>query len=163
MTTPVVHPGTGELFDSLDTQPPEVLAETLLALQERQAELKLMVSAVEAELRERIDARTGGLNRIAVFGKYEVEDKPVFSRTWDGEELEGVLRDLIDQGVIHAGEVADVICHKTEVSGTAAMRLLHRLGGQALTDVQGCFTWTKKAGHVKVVPSVALPAPEESQ
>jgi hypothetical protein len=155
----VVHPQTGELLDALEAQPPAVLAETLLALRERVAELRAMQGAVEDELRRRLAGRE---RTVVVFGDYEVEARPSFQRQWDADELEGTLRELLDQGVVHAGELTEVIKHETIVSGREAVRLLGRLQGDARRDVERCFRWVPKgAAKVEVARSVQLLPPEE--
>jgi hypothetical protein len=157
----VVHPDTGERIDNLDAQPPEKLAELYLVVDARLTALKEAKQLLTRQLRRRVDIKTGGMNRVAVFGDFEVQDHPAMRREWDADELEGVLRDLIDQGVIHAGEVTDVIRHKTEVTGTVAASLERRLVGSALEALKGCRKWVKKPGVLQVARSVQLPTPEE--
>jgi hypothetical protein len=155
----VVHPATGELLERLDAQPAEVLADALVAIRARRAELRDAEDAVEAELRRRMDLRG---RRLAIFGEWEVEASSGNVREWDADALEGVLRELIDDGVIHAAEVTEVIRHETTVSGREALRVAGRLSGPAKAAVERCFVWRKKGGgRLRIERSVELPTPEE--
>jgi hypothetical protein len=148
-----VNVATGELLEHLDKQPPEVLAEAFVAIQERQVELKRWHAALEAELRQRM--RT--LDReLAVFGDWEVEAKFDNRREWDPDELEAVLEELRDSGVIRAAEGAGIIETTKAVKGTAALALRSRLGHDAQSQIDTTFTWTRKRRALRVVPSVSL-------
>lgn len=157
----VVHPLTGEKLDHLDTRPPETVAEAVVALREHIAACKAMLLLAERDLRRRVEVKTGGFNPIAIFGDWEVQDHPARRREWDADELEGVLRYLVDEGVVTAGEVTDVIHHKAEVSGVAARSLEERLSGPPRKMVENCRKWVSKPGKLDVVRSVQLPSPEE--
>jgi hypothetical protein len=158
----VVHPGTGELLDSLDAQPPEVLADALYVLRQRHSDLRKAERALEDELRRRVGNRD---RTVFLFGSYEVTAKPEFRRQWDGDELEAVLRELLDRGTLQAAELTEVIRHETVVSGSEAMRLLSRLTGESKQAVQDCFEWVQKGpSRVTVAPSVSfLPTSEEGR
>jgi hypothetical protein len=158
----VAHPKTGELLDALESQPPAVLADVLLALRERQGEIRQMEHRIEDELRRRLAGRE---RTIVVFGDFEVEARAPSRREWDADELEVALRELVDRGAVDARELTDVIRHETVVSGREAQRLLGRLSGDALRAVERCFRWTTKGPpKVTVARSVQLlPPPEENR
>jgi hypothetical protein len=153
-----VNPETGELLEHLDQQPPEALAEVLDNIHARQARLKIWSDALEGELRRRL--KIIGRN-LEVFGEWEVESRPTRSREWDADELEGVLRRLVDEGAVKAGEVADVIVRKPSVAGKQALALRSRLSGEAQAAVDGTFAWKEKPGPVTVAKSVQLPTGEQ--
>jgi hypothetical protein len=157
----VVHPVTGEKLDHLDTRPPETVAEVVDALRKHIAVAKAMLLLAERELRHRVDVKTGGFNRVAIFGEWEVQDHPARRREWDPDDLEAVLRELVDDGVVTAGEVTEVIRHKTEVNGAEAASLERRLAGPPLEAIKACREWVSKPGKLDVVRSVQLPSPEE--
>jgi hypothetical protein len=155
----VVHPTTGELLDSLEAQPPAVLADALYAVRQQNSQARKAERLLEAELRRRVGNRD---RTVFVFGDYEVTAKPEYRREWDGDELEDVLRGLLEAGSLQAGELTEVIRHETSVSGSEAQRLLGRLSGEARTAVENCFTWRQKGpARVTVAPSVSLIPPEE--
>jgi hypothetical protein len=149
----VAHPVTGELIEQLDAQPAEVLADALYQLRERRLAMREMESALEGELRRRVAIRD---RAVFVFGEYEVSNKSTSRREWDGDELEGVLRELLDQGTLHAAELTEVIRHETRVSGKEAQRLLGRLTGDALKAVERCFRWRQGPARLEVERSVQL-------
>jgi hypothetical protein len=155
----VAHPVTGELIESLEAAPPAMLADALLALRERQQQLRAMERQIEDELRRRLAGRE---RRVIVFGDFEVEARPASRRQWDGDELEGALRELLDRGAVDARDLTDVIRHETVVSGKEALRLMGRLQGDALRLVEACFEWVQ-AGPLKVTVarSVQLRPPED--
>lgn len=155
----VVHPVTGEVIEQLRQQPPEALAEVLLALREHAAEVKRMDKLVDAELRRRLEI-VG--RRITIYGDYEVQVDRSWRRVWDADELEGTLRDLVDRGAVHAGEVTEVIRHETVVNGNEARRLLTRLSGDSLAELERCFRWhASDTSKLVVARSVQLPTAEE--
>jgi hypothetical protein len=157
----VAHPITGELLDAIEAQPPAVLADALLALRERQSQLRKMERVVEDELRRRLAGRE---RTIVVWGDYEVESRSASRREWDADELEGTLRELLDRGAVDARDLTEVIRHETIVSGVEANRLMTRLSGDAKRAVERCFRWVQKGQpKVTVARSVQLLPPEEGQ
>jgi hypothetical protein len=149
----VAHPISGELIEQLDQQPAAVLADALFLLRERRLVMRQMEGALEAELRRRVAMRD---RAVFVFGDYEVSNKSTSRREWDADELEGVLRELLDAGTLHAAELTEVIHHETRVSGKEAQRLLGRLTGDALKAVERCFRWRQGPARVEVERSVQL-------
>ncbi len=148
----VVHPTTGEQLDALDQQPPGVLADALFELRERAGAHRKMERALEDELRRRMGTRE---RTVFVFGDYEVAARPRSRREWDADELEATLRELLDQGTVHAGELTEVIRHETIVSGKEALGLLGRLSGDAHDAVERCFRWvTSGTPKLEVARSV---------
>lgn len=153
-----VHPGTGELLEQLDQQPPETLAEALAAVNATRADLDKWQRALEGELRRRLKA----LDRtFTVFGDWEVRAPVGRSRSWDAAELEGVLTGLAQEGVIKAAEAAGVIVREPKVAGKAALALRSRLTGDARAAVDDTWTWIERPDKLEVVRSVELPTADE--
>jgi hypothetical protein len=148
-----VNPATGEVLEHLEQQPPDVLAEALDAVHRRQDELKRWSDALEAELRRRLKLRG---SRLVVFGDWEVEAPRSRRSDWDAGGLEPILQQLAEEGVIRAGEWADVITHAPVVSASRANALLARLDGSAAEAVEACRTWRETAGKVTVTRSIEL-------
>lgn len=154
----VAHPLTGEVLDDLDQQPPELLAHALAAVRERRDALAAGEKLLAEELRRRLKILD---RKLVVFGDWEVESATGNRSEWDGDELEPVLQELVDGGVIKAGEIADVITRTPVVSASKAGALVKRLDGQAAAAVEACRTWRKSPGKLNVARSVALPAPAD--
>jgi len=156
-----MHPATGEVFDSeaLTREPPENLADLLLALRERQGEIRRAESAVQGELARRLALRQ---RRKWVVGEYEIEQATRNSRVWDGDQLYDVLVDLVNDGVITAVEAADAVERKTVVRSREAIALQNRLVGDAADRVDDCWTWERKpSGALSVVRSLPLVSDEQ--
>jgi hypothetical protein len=146
----VVHPGTGEVLPELHQLPGEAVADALGALREASARLRAMERACTDDLRRRLAER--GRSR-AMYGDYEVAIGRESS--WDADELEAVLGDLVAHGTVTAGEVADVIRREAVVSKTEAKRLAARLTGDARETVEACCTW-RSSGRLTVTESAPL-------
>ena len=112
--------------------------------------------AIDNELRHRMGDRT-----IWPVGTYEVGIEGANESVWDGDELEAVLRDLVETGEVRAGDVTEVIRHETTVSRRDAGRLAKQLTGRARDAVEACRTWRHKPGRIVVKRSVALPTGED--
>lgn len=150
----VVHPGTGELLPPLESCADDTLADALYALQDYEARAREWRKRIEAELRDRLLREQ---RAIMVAGGYEVRLKTRNESVWDADELETVVRDLIDRRIVDAAEVTDLIKHETTVSRTQANRLLDRLSGPAHAAVKRCRTWRKTSSStLEVTPSVPL-------
>jgi hypothetical protein len=150
----VVHPGTGEVLDQLDQQPPETLAEALDVIYARQEELKRWEAAIAGELRARLRLRQ---TKHAQFGEWEVEAAITRSAEWDVAGLETVLEELVHEGVVRAGDVADVVTHPAVVSKSRAGRLASGLTGSAHDRVAALRTWKEQpARKLTVARSVDL-------
>lgn len=156
--THVVHPGTGEVLERLDEQPPETLAEALHVIHARQDELKRWGEAIDVELRRRLKLRQ---TRLAVFGEWEVEASIRRESVWDPDELEPALQQLVADGTILAGDVADLIETKREVKRSRAKALLGRLTDDAYDAVAVACTWREKPGPLTIAKSVQLPSGAE--
>jgi hypothetical protein len=132
----------------LDQQPPANLAAALDAIRQQQTSLKAAASDIEAELRRRLDARE---RTTVTFDDWEVAVDAGNESIWDGDELEGVLRALVDDGVVNAAELTGIIRREPKVSRTDANRLVGRLSGPAKAAVERCRTWQPKGpGKVRV-------------
>jgi hypothetical protein len=152
----VAHPGTGEVLERLDEQPPEALAEALDAVYAQQEKLKGWETALAEELRRRLKMRQ---SKLVVFGDWEVEATIRRESDWDSELLEAAMHELIDSGVIRAGDVTDVVTRTPVVSRSKAKQLLSRLTGDARERVAAACSWREKPGKLTVRRSVQLPAP----
>jgi len=152
----VVDPMTGEVYDSPTELPSDRLAELAFRLRQAEAERKLWRSAVEDELRRRLehDGR-----REAVVGDYQLEVRAGRSRRWDGEELESAVRDLVDAGVVQAGEVTELIRREIKVNGRVAAALLDRLTGASRDVIAACFSWEQARTPTLSIEPAAVELP----
>jgi hypothetical protein len=155
----IIVPGTGEVLDDLGSYDPDVLAQAAVLLREEQSRLRKMQHAVEAELKDRLVARGGPPNRVWVTGEFEL--KLANESVWDAEELEGVLDDLADRGLLHRRLAEGVFKAPPppEVSRSAANRLLDRLTGEAHAAVKRCRTWQPKG--LRIARSIPLLPPTD--
>lgn len=156
-STLVVHPATGEVLDELASQPPEVLADAYLAVKDELARLEAIRRALRAELQQRLTIR--GVARMTV-GDYEVGQSHGRRSVWDGDELEHVVRDLLDAGAITHRDIDGLIKHETKVDGRRANSLSSRLVGPHKAAVENCRTWEKDVRGFDVVASLPLVADE---
>jgi len=156
----VVHPATGEVVGALSSAPPETLADVWLALKERERELKDMRELVTRELAARLHTRG---RAVWTVGEYEIRNVAGKRSAWDGDELERVLRQLIDEGVVTASEVGGLVEHQIKVDGRGMNRLVSRLVGNARRAVEACRTWEKGRASFDVVRSVDLLASERDE
>jgi hypothetical protein len=152
--TVVVHPNTAEVLDHLDQQPPEVLAECLHAVTARQATLKASADALDAELRRRLQIR--GRN-VATFGDWTVALEQGREAVWEGEQAEEILRELVDEGVLRAGELTDVISHETVIHRSAMNRVLARLTDTYRGKLEAARYWQSRGrGRLRVTATAQL-------
>jgi hypothetical protein len=152
----VIHPSTGVVLGDapgLEAQPAEILAECFAVVDEQMARLRAMRGLLDHELARRLDEKD---RKVWPVGDFEVSLKGGNSREWDGDELEAVIRDLIDGGVVNAAELTGLIRHETKVNGTVGNRLRSRLSGEALRAVDACWTWQKGRRKLEVVRSIPL-------
>ena len=147
----IVHPTTGEILE-LEALEPDRLADALLALRDVETRARDWRKRVEAELRQRMPPERA----LWCVGDYEVRVGYRNESEWDADELERVVRALIDAGVVDPREVTELIRHETIVSRSEANRLLDRLSGRAHAAVQACRSWRKKAGGLEVTRSLPL-------
>lgn len=151
-TREIVHPGTGEVVD-VTTLPDEELAEVWVEMEDRERRSKAWREHVTNELRDRLTAKN---RKVWPVGAYEVSREDRNESVWEPRELDAVIRELVQNGVVTAVEVADVVSHEPTVSKSNANRFLARLAGDARRAVDECRTWTRKPGPVKVVRAVQL-------
>jgi hypothetical protein len=151
VAAPVVHPATGEVLDIPDSGGDQLAQwHHQLVTLKRAADQALR--EVDGELRRRMGERT-----LWVAGAYEVAVEGANESVWDGDELETVLRELVEAGTVQAGAVTEVIRHETTVSRSEAGRLAKQLTGRARDAVEACRTWKRRPGRIVVKRSVALP------
>jgi hypothetical protein len=152
----IPHPATGEALGTvaeLESVPVERLADALLALDEQAAQLRRWRKLLDAELAKTLDMR--GRDKLAI-GDYELHRKTRNESVWDGDELETVLRRLVDEGVVDARELVGVITHETVVSKSKAGRLVDQLAARERRDVEACRTWKRSVSGVEVVRATPL-------
>ena len=150
----VVHPATAEVLDTANAGGDQLAQwHDQLAAIKRAADVAL--KDVDNELRRRIGDR-----KLWAAGEWEISLTGSNKSEWDADELEAVLRDLVAHGVVHAGDVTDVIRHETIVSAREADRLSKQLTGAAHTTVENCRTWVRQPGRIVVKQSIALPEGE---
>jgi len=155
---PIVHPDTGEVVEALESAATDRLCDLKLALEDREREMRQMRSAIEFELRSRLE-REG--RRLAVVGDYEISVDSARTRVWDADDLEVVLRDLVGRGMLQASEVSGLISREVKVDGRKAQRLLGALIGEARDAVAGCFRWERRGNPRLLVTRVSrIEAPQ---
>ena len=155
-TALVIHPVTGEVLGTgrtLEAVGDEDVAEVWIALKAREKELRDMRRIVETELARRCDIR--GRPRV-LMGNFEVTSKPRRESVWDAEEVERVVRELLDRGVLEARVVTDLIKHETTVSRSNAQSVVDRLSGEDRRALEACRTWQVRGHGVEVVRSIEL-------
>jgi hypothetical protein len=158
---PVIVLGSlGELLERLEQLSPGTLAEIHVAITEQQASLKDAKAQVDDELRRRLEFAG---RKLDIYGEYEVALESTRESVWDPDDTEAALRQLVDDGVLHAGELTGVIHHEIRVSRTQINKVLGRLSGSPKMALERCRVWRDKGQpRVRVTRSVAL-IPEENQ
>ena len=151
---PVAHPATGEVLD-VHGATGDQLAEWHQQMRMLKAAADETLKDIDAELRQRMDDRT-----LWAAGAWEVSIESANRSVWDWEELEAVLRDLVEAGAVQAGHVTEVIHHETTGSAREADRLSKQLTGTAHDAVEACRAWERQRGRIVVKRSVQLPPPD---
>lgn len=136
-----VDPRDGRVLADLTDEPTNGLAELVLALQAREADLKGWRELVEAELRDRLKAAG---RKSVIAGGFEITYKPGRESVWDASETEAALADLVDRGAIEAAEAVGIIETRREVRRRQAKALLSRLTGEAKAILEDCCEWREK-------------------
>jgi hypothetical protein len=155
-TLVAVDPRDGRVLGDMTVEPSTVLADLVLELKRRESELRSWRDVVEAELRGRLAAEH---RRLAVVGDYELRVDSGRGE-WDGDELEGVLRALIDDGTLAVRDVTGIVTRQTKVDGHAARRLLNSLTGPPKAAVGDCYRQGVGKPRLTVTRAVELlPAP----
>lgn len=156
----VVDPRDGTLLGDLHDESTDLLAHVAVELNARVQQLKAMRERVDAELTQRVH-HAG--RKIVLVDNLELRVESGRGRVWDGEELEAALRELVDGGVMQAGELTGILDRTPRVDGKQAARLLGLLHGQPLATVEACFRWEQKGRpRLVITPSVQL-IPQETQ
>jgi len=153
----VINPSTGELVD-LHQAPVEYVAEVYLQVREQQTRLEDMRRQLKAELQDRLEIR--GVAKM-VAGDYEIGESHGTRSVWDGQQLEAVVRDLLDQGVVELRDVVGLIRHDTVVNGNVANSLSRRLIGAPKQAAEDCRTREPERRAFDVVRSLPLIAQRE--
>jgi hypothetical protein len=157
----VVDPSTGELI-LLSTRSTDLLVDLILELRARVQSYTAWRKAAEAEIRKRLEAEG---RRIAVVGDHELSVEASRGRAWDPDDLGLVVRELLDEGHLVAGEVTGLLRKETKVDGRLAQSLLGRLTGEPKSRLEGCFRWELKGTpklQITPVPNLADALPEKT-
>jgi hypothetical protein len=145
--------------DELEQLPVERLAEVMLELDEYTKRMRATRKLIDAELARRLDVR--GRDKLAI-GDYELHRKTRNESVWDADELELVLRRLVDEGTVDASELVGVIAHETTVGKRRAQEVVDRLAERERRLVEQCRTWKRSVSGVEVVRAIPL-LPEQSE
>jgi hypothetical protein len=145
--------------DELEQLPVERIAEVMLELDEVGKRMRETRALLDAELARRLDVR--GRDKL-VIGEYELHRKSRNTSEWDADELELVLRRLVDEGVVDASELVGVITHETVVGKRRAQQVVDRLAERERRLVEQCRTWKRSVSGVEVVRAIPL-LPEQSE
>jgi len=147
----VVDPRTGVMFP-IEEVKDDLLVEIFTELEAREKQYQEWRRMAEDELVRRLPK-----DGPVVAGKYQLEVDQGFRRVWDATELQLVVEDLIERGLIRA-EDADGLLTEQEpkVDGKKAVDLLNRSEGDALMELRRCFTWKQGRARVKVTPTAHI-------
>ena len=147
----VVDPRTGVMFPVGEVKD-DLLVEIFTELEAREKQYQEWRRMAEDELVRRLPK-----DGPVVAGKYQLEVDQGFRRVWDATELQLVVEDLIERGLIRA-EDADGLLTEQEpkVDGKKAVDLLNRSEGDALMELRRCFTWKQGRARVKVTPTAHI-------
>jgi hypothetical protein len=141
-----VDPRSGEVID-LANAPHADLVEAFLILQDHERRAKEWRTAVEDEL----VSRHGDHRGPAPVGDFVVDIDRGFTRAWDVVELEEVVHDLVNRGLLDRAYAGVIVEGEPKVDGKEAARLLSRVSGDALLEIRRCFCWEQKGrARVKV-------------
>jgi len=146
-------PNTGELLD-LQALARDELATLALSLRDYERDMARARRRVENELISRMHQHEHRVEQTP--SGFTLELYTGHSRAWDADDLEEAVRDLVDQGVIHAGQYRGLIRHERKVDGRIAQRLLNALTGTARATIEACFTWKTGEPSIKIKPPSPL-------
>ena len=153
---------SGELAIDLEASTDE-LAPVALALAELERELRALRAQVETELLERMRRND---QRVAHLPSgHTLQLRTGRRRVWDPDELETVVRDLVDRGTVNPGAWTGLVRRETKVDGTLALRLLGQLDGTARRELEECFQWQDGRPSLKIIapgaPAITATAEED--
>ena len=141
--------------------PTDVLAQLLQSVRDRRKVLGDMEKALTHEITGRMKTAH---RSVLTAGTLELRLEHRNESQWDVDELETVLRELIDEGVIEARDAVGVIKHEVTVSRSNANRFLGLLLGSARQRVEACRHWQKSAtARLEVTTAVQLIEPLEAE
>jgi len=148
----VVDPRTGVMFPVEEVKD-DLLVEIFTELEHREKQYQEWRRMAENEIVQRYGDRKHHWR----VGRLAIEVNRGFSRVWDATELQLVVEDLIERGLIRA-EDADGLLTEQEpkVDGKKALDLLNRSEGDALMELRRCFRWKQGRARVKVTPTAHI-------
>lgn len=148
----VIDPRTGVMFP-IEEVKDDLLVEIFVALEEREKQYQAWRRQAEDELVR----RHGGRREPWMMRSHEIQVESNASREWDSTELQLVVEDLVERGLLHAGDVAGLLLdQEPKVDGRKALDLLNCSEGDALMELRRCFTWKKGRARIKVTPAARI-------
>lgn len=156
----LADPVTGEVLELDATS--DVLATCVDEFKRREAQYKAWRRLAEDELAARLAAHN---RRRVTVGEWEIELESLGrARVWDTVELEQTLGELVDAGVLHAGELTGLLTPQpAKLDGKLAANLLGRVTDSARAALERCFRWEQKGRpRLTVTRSVQLLPPSDA-
>ena len=149
----VVDPRTGVMFPVEEVKD-DLLVEIFTELEHREKQFQEWRRMAEDELvRRHGDADGAGFN---LPGK-SIEVDHAWKRVWDATELQMVVEDLVERGLVRAQDAAGLLTEQEpKVDGKKAVDLLNRSEGDALMELRRCFTWKQGRARVKVTSTARI-------
>jgi len=148
----VVDPRTGVMFP-IEEVKDDLLVEIFTALEEREKQYQTWRRQAEDELVR----RHGGRKEPWQLGAREITVESNYSRVWDATELQLVVEDLVERGLLRVGDVNGLLLdQEPKVDGKKAADLLNRSQGDALMELRRCFSWKQGRPRVRVTPTARI-------
>jgi len=149
-TQTVVDPRTGVMFP-IEEVKDDLLVEIFTELEAREKQFQEWRRMAEDELVRRTE--TVG---VAIPGK-AIEVDHAYKRVWDATELQLVVEDLVERGLIRREDTDGLLTEQEpKVDGKKAVDLLNRTEGDALMELRRCFSWKQGRARVRVSSTAQL-------
>jgi hypothetical protein len=144
----ILVPGTGQLL-VLSTAADDELATLAIELAAAARQITAIRGQIDDELVGRLQASDQKERRTPA--GYVIRYDQAGRREWNPDDLETVVRDLADRGIIQPARYTGLLRHETRVDGNIAKRLLAQVTGNALAQVQQCFRWVAQRPRVTIL------------
>jgi len=156
-TQTVVDPRTGVMFPVEEVKD-DLLVEIFTELEHREKQMQEWRRMAEDELVRRRDALMGEYTKDAwQVGTRHIEVDHKRTRTWDATELQMVVEDLAERGLVRPQDADGLLTEQEpKVNGKKALDLLNRSEGDALMELRRCFRWKQGRPRVKVTPTAHI-------
>jgi len=153
----IIDPRTGVMF-SIEEVKDDLLVEIFTELEAREKQMQEWRRAAEDELARRYRQKALGGHRTPwTLGSKAVTVESNASRVWDATELQLVVEDLIERGLLSEAAVDGLVLEQEpKVDGKKALDLLNRSQGDALMEISRCFHWKRGRARVRVTPTAQL-------